>query len=272
MHSIFKPIAHSWVAINPQPIGVVEFLGGALFGSVPIVSYNYFLRSLYEVGYTVITLPFRFGLDHQSIAESLLAERDEVLEQLGDLHQAIPRFWVGHSLGCKYIVLLEAAEKIKDQPSLLIAPDISDTKEAVPIPPIAEFLERVNCGVQPTREKTRQIIENSDWFNFTALISFEQDYTAGRQSDSPNTSDVALFINEIERKKGRRLLKQEIPGSHEEIVGLQVSKPDGSFSFVDLDLTDGIFEDPKVRRLEPLAIEFLNQLKLQMDKMSLEST
>ena len=111
MNTIFKPVAHSWVAIHSQPIGVVEFIGGALFGSVPIISYDYFLRSLYEAGYTVITLPFRFGLDHESVAESLLSERDEVLQQIDDYHGGLPRFWVGHSLSCKYIFLLEAAKK-----------------------------------------------------------------------------------------------------------------------------------------------------------------
>lgn len=38
MTTIFEPIAHSWIAKNPNPIGIVEFIGGALFGSVPIVS------------------------------------------------------------------------------------------------------------------------------------------------------------------------------------------------------------------------------------------
>ena len=33
MNTIFKPIAHSWVAIHSDPIGIVEFIGGALFGS-----------------------------------------------------------------------------------------------------------------------------------------------------------------------------------------------------------------------------------------------
>ena len=261
MSMIFKPIAHSWVAIHSHPIGVVKFIGGALFGSVPIVSYDYFLRSLYEGGYTVITLPFRFGLDHNSIAESLLSERDEVIKQLDNLHQRLPRFWVGHSLGCKYIVLLEAAKKIMDQPTLLIAPDISNTKDAVPIPVVADFLDRVNLGVTPDREETRKLIDDSDLFNLIALISFDNDKVAGTQNQPPAKSDVALLIQELEIKKNRVLLKKEIPGNHEEIVGLRVRKLDGTLSFVDIDISDGIFENTKARQLEPLAIEFLAQLR-----------
>jgi len=71
---------------------------------------------------------------------------------------------------------------------------------------------------------------------------------------------VALFIHELEGKKNRKLLKKEIPGKHEEIVGLRVHNRDGSISFVDIDLSDGIFEKPKQRQLEPLAVDFLKKL------------
>lgn len=33
MFTPFQPIAHSWVAKHPNPIGVVEFIGGALYGN-----------------------------------------------------------------------------------------------------------------------------------------------------------------------------------------------------------------------------------------------
>ncbi|MBW4640057.1 MAG: DUF1350 family protein [Gloeocapsa sp. UFS-A4-WI-NPMV-4B04] len=260
MSTIFKPIAHSWIAIHSEPIGIVEFIGGALFGSVPIVSYDYFLRSLYEAGYTIIALPFRFGLDHQYIAETLLAERDDVFKHIADSHQGLPRFWVGHSLGCKYIVLLEAASKIWDQPSLLIAPDISDTKDAVPLPLVPELLDKIGGGVKPTRKEIQTIIKKSNLFNLTALISFDKDKVAGTASEPVEESDVALFIHEIEAKKNRKLLKNEIPGKHEEIVGLKVHNFDGSVSFVDIDLSDGIFENVKQRQLEPLAVDFLKKL------------
>jgi hypothetical protein len=270
----FKPIVHSWVAVHPEPKGVVEFLGGALFGSFPNISYSHFLHSLYEAGYTVITLPFRFGLDHAAIAESLLSERDHVLQQLGESHQGVPRFWVGHSLGCKYIILLEAYQKIWNQPSLLIAPDISNTYDAVPIPPVAAFLDAIGQGVNPNRDETQALLKEkkNSLFNLTALISFEGDEVAGNQAGSPDKSDVALFIQELDGKSGRQLFKQEISGKnikHTEIVGIRTYKPDGTFSFVDLDVTDAVFEDPQKRQLEPLAINFLGKLKARLDEISI---
>jgi hypothetical protein len=270
----FQPVSFSWVAVHPEPKGVIEFLGGALFGSVPNISYSHFLHSLYEAGYTVITLPFRFGLDHAAIAEDLLSERDNVLQQLGNSHQDLPRFWVGHSLGCKYIILLEADQKIWNQPSLLIAPDISDTKDAVPIPPVAAFLDAIGRGVNPDRKETQALLKEkkNSLFNLTALISFEGDELAGNQAGSPDESDVALFIQELDNKSGFPLLKQEISGKdikHTEIVGIRAYKPDGTYSFVDLDVTDAIFEDPQKRELEPMAIEFLEKLKARLDEISI---
>lgn len=272
----FQPIAHSWVAKHPEPKGVVEFLGGALFGSVPNISYGHFLRSLYEAGYTIITLPFRFGFNHASIAESLLVERDDVFQQIGYPHQGVPRFWVGHSLGCKYIILLEAAQKIPNQPSLLIAPDISDTHEAVPIAPLADFLDRINLGVKPNRNDTIKIIQQhkNSLFNLTALISFEDDTVAGNQNGLPNRpdkpadeSDVFVFIKELDDKNGLRLIKEEIPGKHTEIVGIRVYNSNDTFSFVDLDCKDAIFEYPEQRLLEPLAICYLEELKARLDEI-----
>ena len=71
---------------------------------------------------------------------------------------------------------------------------------------------------------------------------------------------MALFTHKLEGKKNRKLLKNEIPGKHEEIVGLKVHNFDGSVSFVDIDLSDGIFENVKERQLEALAVDFLKEL------------
>lgn len=276
MSTIFEPIVHSWVALHPEPKGVIEFMGGALFGSVPTVSYGHFLESLYSAGYTVIALPFRFGLDHESIADSLLLERNAVLQQIDHSHQGVPRFWVGHSLGCKYIILLEAKQKIWKQPSLLIAPDISDTHDAVPIAPVADFLDRINKGVNPTRNKTIEYIRDTknSLFNLTALISFKDDTVAGNKNglpdkphENPEQSDVFVFIQELDDKTGLRLIKDEIPGKHTEIVGIRVYNSSGTFSFVDLDFNDAIFEAPEKRLLEPLALRFLEELKARLDKI-----
>jgi hypothetical protein len=165
----FQPLSFSWVALHPQPKGIVQFIGGAFFGTFPTVFYRYFLRRLFESGYTIFALPFRFSSRHLPIAVSLLQEQENLRQAVIELakregfdyeiyQQKSNYFWVGHSLGCKYIALLEFLSdpqyqkiinscvsenksasqnldkdhiSIKDQPSLLLAPDISNTESAI---------------------------------------------------------------------------------------------------------------------------------------------
>ncbi|MEM6251510.1 MAG: DUF1350 family protein [Cyanobacteria bacterium P01_D01_bin.156] len=114
----FIPCGHSWVALHPQPKGIIQFIGGALFGTLPTISYHHFLRSLFEAGYTVVALPFRFILNHWSMALNLLDEHYAVrvamvelaIAQGYDPHiylEASNYIWIGHGVGCKYILLLE---------------------------------------------------------------------------------------------------------------------------------------------------------------------
>ncbi|MBX2863184.1 MAG: DUF1350 family protein [Leptolyngbyaceae cyanobacterium MAG.088] len=114
----FLPCSHSWVALHPQPKGVIQFVGSMLFGVVPTFSYRYFLESLFKAGYTVVALPFRFTLHHWSIAIELLDEHYMLRTAMVEMAMAkgydsavyldsANYAWIGHGLGCKYIMLLE---------------------------------------------------------------------------------------------------------------------------------------------------------------------
>jgi Protein of unknown function (DUF1350) len=267
----FKPLSFSWVALHPKPQGVIRFIGGAFFGSFPTLFYRDLLDHLYQAGYTIIGMPFRFSFRHWAIAGGLFSEQRRLRVMLIDEAQHLGYatevykedknyIWVGHSLGCKYIALLEFLSdpnrdktlqtvlgqkasasitesldrvtraqtiSIQDQASLLIAPDISDTESAIPVRAIARLLDRLKWGVLPTRHQTQTLIRKSDLFNLTALISFNQDNIAGNPSH-PNMgrhpgkeSDVNWFIDQLNRKT-LTPLAQELPGKHLEPLGIQV--------------------------------------------------
>lgn len=126
----FKPLANSWVALHPQPKGIIQFVGSFfIFGSLPTLFYNPLLRSLYNQGYTIIAYPCSVippiiwrlrRVDHwqasirlliaeyalqQELVDYILKQGDEDLLELY-LNQS-NYFWLGHSLGCKYISILE---------------------------------------------------------------------------------------------------------------------------------------------------------------------
>jgi hypothetical protein len=316
MDTIFKfqPLSFSWVAIHPNPKGVVQFVGGAFFGSFPTVFYRHFLTKLFAEGYTIIALPFRFSFRHWPIAISLLKEQavlrkkiTEIAKRLGYEHNVYQEkknyFWLGHSLGCKYITLLEFLSdeawtnvvnqcvqdskyqyqqiensikdagferpSIKGQPSLLIAPDISNTESAIPKPLafIAHFLDKIKLGVLPTREQTQCFIANSKLFNLTALISFDKDTIAGSETDKDKdeerrkNSDVLWMIEHL--KQGTfPILHKEIPGKHLEPVGIKM----GDY-IVDLNPLDKFIEPIKSRQIEHFTIQFLEELRKREEQL-----
>lgn len=126
----FFPLNFSWVALHPEPIGVIFFIGGAFFGTFPTFFYRYLLRHLFDQGYTIIALPYRFTFRHWSVAISLVQQQDAFRKAIIDeakhrhydyqIYQEEPKsqkanyFWLGHSLGCKYIALLELLTDLEE--------------------------------------------------------------------------------------------------------------------------------------------------------------
>jgi Protein of unknown function (DUF1350) len=124
----FIPISHSWVALHPQPKGVVQFIGGALFGTIgSTFFYQNLLEFVYDRGYTIILLPFKFTFNHYQEAGFLIGEQYQILPELVRLsvlnHYDYTAYldnenfyWLGHSIGCKYITLLEGFSALPDSP------------------------------------------------------------------------------------------------------------------------------------------------------------
>ena len=218
----FQALHFCWAALHPAPKGIIVFIGGAFFGSFPTFFYRGFLRSLHEQGYTIVALPFRFSFRHWDVALSLVMYQDEFRNELlgeasrlgycNDLYRENPGSkefnyaWIGHSLGCKYISLLEILSDLEldslrsdlddcigakqanilfssleatslddntliNQPSVLLDPVLSDLDNAVPFKCLQQLLSRW-VKVRPSREENFCIIGKSRLFNLTALISF----------------------------------------------------------------------------------------------------
>ncbi len=262
----FSPLSFSWVALHPQPKGVVQFVGGIFFGSFPNIFYRYLLEQLYLDGYTIVALPFRFTFRHWSVAISLLQEQaalvpllqqrakeldyDPAIYQQTDCYQ-----WLGHSLGCKYIALLELLANwsedaasvrqhlqknvknpelqirqieqglqdlsisVKNQKSLLMAPEISNTQDAIKVPFLPQLLDAIDLGVLPTKQETFDLIQQSDLFNLTKMISFDRDQIAGSKNDSSVPDKTVKSLIKILEPK---LIHTEITGKHLRPIGLKV--------------------------------------------------
>lgn len=267
----FRPIYSNWVAIHPHPIGVVNFIGGAFFGSFPTVFYRYLLQHLFEAGYTIIAIPFRFTFRHWNVSIGLVSELQPTLKGIRDEAKALGYeyaiydenpcaqkanfFWLGHSLGSKYIALLEYLTDVEDQklqedllncntddpkraqreleeistalrrvdrdsislrnqPSLLMAPEISDTVSAVRIEAIATLIDNLGLGVTPTKGETFCLIQRSQLFNLMALIAFEGDDLAQETVECLRTSKLKCSNSET-------FPCGELSGSHLQPLGFR---------------------------------------------------
>jgi hypothetical protein len=249
----FQAISHSWVAVSEKevPLGVIEFIGGAGLGTFPTIAYRRFLNALVEAGYTVIAVPFPLKFNHQAVAAYLKEERDLIRTSL-NYPKSIPQIWVGHSLGCKYIALLEIQKDIIDQPSLLIAPNIGSTRNAVPFDWLARLLDKFNLGVRPSRETTlkwmKDSIKASELFHITSLLSFKQDCISGNLNGAqkcpkrgllpnpPSTDDVYWLNNLLRDRPDYIYSSDEIDGSHTQLASKQIEQANDSA----LNLVDGL--------------------------------
>ena len=149
---------------------------------------------------------------------------------------------------------------ILNQTSLLVAPDISDTQSAIPVPAIANLLDRIGWGVKPSRKQTQCLIERSQLFNLTASISFDTDTLAGNETDKFKSakirkfSDVLWLIYQLKQRK-LPILHQELPGKHLEPLGVRI----GDY-LVDLNPFDKFIEALQDRKLERCALQFIDKL------------
>ncbi|MBD2110880.1 MULTISPECIES: DUF1350 family protein [Cyanophyceae] len=175
----FKPISHSWVALHPNPKGVIQFVGGAFFGTFgPMFFYRHLLRYLYEKSYTIVLLPFNFSFDHYREAIFLVKEQYHILPDLVRLamlagydHQFYLKdsnyYWIAHSIGCKYVSLLEAFSALPDDKSeatqfirelLKNLPDESYSETA--IEKVVAQIDRLFGDLQIEAKSTQKLIHD----------------------------------------------------------------------------------------------------------------
>ncbi|NMF58427.1 DUF1350 family protein [Pseudanabaena yagii] len=276
----YRSLSHSQVILHPNPKGIIQFIGGFVFGSFPVPAYRYLHQFLFDQGYSLILYRFPlnpFQLNHWQVALDLLKEqyvlKVEIVKLLKQAKQpseilnvyANPANyrWLGHSLGSKYVILLEIlshkperriqvlqdalrqedvnslvqsinvaeAKKreaeaslrqllpdalsisqffIRDQPAVLIAPEVSNT---------VRFLRsgwRISSsGTKPNQQQTENLIRDSkELFNLTGIISFNLDAIA--------EDDVAFLVEEIKHRAFQPPLSKELYGYHLQPLGIHI--------------------------------------------------
>ena len=243
----FKVISSCWVALHPEPDGVVQFIGGAFFGTLPnfssplmgfslfdpgpIVSYHYLLKQVFVRGYTVVVGLPRMTFNHWGMASQLLEKQQKLsaslfreAELLGYhthvYQQPQSYLWLGHSLGAKYITLLRSLslkrKELRARETRLPIP--VEGQPALLIAPCFQPPAWISSYIHPSQDETRSLLKEAGLQAPMAMISFHQDFTAGNLTYQ--MGDVYWLYEQLTHQREEGLvICSELKGNHYQPIG-----------------------------------------------------
>jgi len=115
------------------PRALIHFLGGAICGAAPHMTYRYLLESLAARGYLIVATPFNLSFDHLSTCDAIISRFERIAPLLARTYGALPVVGVGHSCGALLQVLISSL--FPDTPraaNALISYNNKPVNEAVP--------------------------------------------------------------------------------------------------------------------------------------------
>ena len=89
-----------------QPRALIHFLGGALVGAAPDITYRYVLEELALEGYLIVATPYNLSFDHLQTCDAVISKFERVAPALARQYGAIPVVGVGHSCGSLLHILI----------------------------------------------------------------------------------------------------------------------------------------------------------------------
>ncbi len=103
-------VHENWV-LRPQstdevPRAVLHFLGGALVGASPHITYRYFLERLAEKGFLVIATPYQLSFDHLQTCDDVITKFENMAPSIARQYGALPVVGIGHSCGALLQLLI----------------------------------------------------------------------------------------------------------------------------------------------------------------------
>ena len=102
----WRQYENTWSIWPPNPIGLVEVIGGSYFSASPQISYKNLLEGLSAQNFAIHAWSYLPGLDHQSLANTAWKELRYCRQILNErLQRDISVLRLGHSLGCKLQLL-----------------------------------------------------------------------------------------------------------------------------------------------------------------------
>ena len=134
---------------STPPRAVIHFLGGALVGCSPHVTYRFILEKLANEGFLIVATPYDLSFDHLATCDAVLTKFEAVAPTLARQYGALPVVGVGHSCGALLQVLISSL--FPDTPraaNALLSFNNKPVNEAVPF--FEEFFAPVFSSLATT--------------------------------------------------------------------------------------------------------------------------
>lgn len=118
---------------DKQPRALIHFLGGAIVGAAPDVSYRYILEQLADRGFLIVATPYMLSFDHVATCDDIIGRFERIAPSLARQFGPVPVVGVGHSCGALLQLLITTL--FPDTPraaNALLSYNNKSVKDAVP--------------------------------------------------------------------------------------------------------------------------------------------
>lgn len=215
---------------DQQPRALIHFLGGAIVGAAPDVSYRYILEQLAHRGFVIVATPYTLSFDHVATCDDIIGRFERIAGSLARQYGAVPVVGVGHSCGALLQLLITTL--FPDTPraaNVLLSYNNKSVKEAVPF--FDEFFAPLFASL--AYNQTNPFLE-----------------VLGSDATSPPTS---VDIINYGIKMGRSAIKGELPSDEflSEISKRTIPRPLASALPQTVEIPS-VFRDAARTLLEPL--------------------
>ncbi|MEC4803234.1 MAG: DUF1350 family protein [Jaaginema sp. PMC 1079.18] len=249
----WQEISGNWVILPRQPLGMIHFLGGALVGTAPHLSYRTLLEWLPKQGYGVIATPFLSTFDHGAIARQVLSQFESVFDRLQAQNRLgqdyLPIYGLGHSMGCKLHLLIGSAFQVKRAGNIFLAYNNYPAMRAVPFLESFQGNPALTVEFVPSPAETQAIIAQEYEVRRNLLIQFSND-------DIDQTRSLEEVL--LQRFPSMTAV-QTLPGNHLTPLSQDMAWQTGDI-FTPFDAIAQWFKQESTRDLNQLKREILRWL------------
>jgi Protein of unknown function (DUF1350). len=113
---------------------LIHFLGGAIVGAAPDISYRYVLERLAEKGFLIVATPYTLSFDYIATCDDIIGRFERIAPTLARQFGPVPVVGVGHSCGALLQLLITTL--FPDTPraaNALLSYNNKSVKEAIPL-------------------------------------------------------------------------------------------------------------------------------------------